>query len=84
MAIASQKWGMSQTQIANEYELTEAQVREALSFYAVNKEQIDAAIASEQSLEIAWMQIPPVVCQDKNDGCRDVAVLRLVIGFCIN
>jgi uncharacterized protein (DUF433 family) len=43
---------MSPNQIANEYELTEAQVREALSFYAVNKGQIDAAIASEQSLEI--------------------------------
>ncbi|WP_414566961.1 DUF433 domain-containing protein [Nostoc sp. CCY 9925] len=52
VAIASQKWGMSPSQITNEYELTEAQVREALSFYAVNKEQIDAAIASEQSLEM--------------------------------
>jgi uncharacterized protein (DUF433 family) len=53
VAIASQKWGMSPSQITNEYELTEAQVREALSFYVVNKGQIDAAIASEQSLEIA-------------------------------
>ncbi|MBD2254702.1 hypothetical protein [Nostoc parmelioides] len=44
---------MSPSQIVNEYELTETQVREALSFYAVNQEQIDAAIASEQSLEIA-------------------------------
>jgi uncharacterized protein (DUF433 family) len=53
VAIASQKWGMSPTQIADEYELTEIQVKEALSFYVVNKGQIDAAIASEQSLEIA-------------------------------
>ncbi len=53
VAIASQKWGMIPSQIKNEYELTEVQIREALSFYAVNKEQIDAAIASEQSLEIA-------------------------------
>jgi uncharacterized protein (DUF433 family) len=53
VAIASQNWGMSPSQIAHEYELTEAQVREALSFYAVNKGQIDAAIASEQSLEMA-------------------------------
>ncbi|BAY13254.1 DUF433 domain-containing protein [Calothrix sp. NIES-2098] len=52
VAIASQKWGMNTSQIKNEYDLTETQVREALSFYAVNKEQIDAAIASEQSLEI--------------------------------
>ncbi|MEA5568875.1 DUF433 domain-containing protein [Anabaena sp. UHCC 0399] len=53
VAIASQKWGMSPTQIADEYELTEGQVKEALSFYVVNKGQVDAAIASEQSLEIA-------------------------------
>ncbi|MHC5676528.1 DUF433 domain-containing protein [Nostoc sp.] len=53
VAIASQNWGMSPSQIGNEYELTEAQVREALSFSVVNKGQIDAAIASEQSLEIA-------------------------------
>ncbi|MBU7584170.1 MAG: DUF433 domain-containing protein [Nostoc sp. TH1S01] len=52
VVIASQKWSMSPSQIIHEYELTEAQVREALGFYAVNKEQIDAAIASEQSLEI--------------------------------
>ncbi|AFY47751.1 hypothetical protein Nos7524_1892 [Nostoc sp. PCC 7524] len=53
VAIASQKWGMSPSQIANEYELTETEIKEALSFYAVNQEQIDAAIACEQSLEIA-------------------------------
>ncbi|BAY23770.1 hypothetical protein NIES2100_35620 [Calothrix sp. NIES-2100] len=53
VAIASEKWGMSPSQIANEYEVTEAQVKEALSFYIANKGQIDAAIASEQSLEIA-------------------------------
>ncbi|MBW4557001.1 MAG: DUF433 domain-containing protein [Trichormus sp. ATA11-4-KO1] len=53
VAVASQKWGMSSSQIANEYELTEAQVKEALSFYALNKGQIDAEIASEQSIEMA-------------------------------
>lgn len=53
VVIASQKWGMSLSQIADEYQLNEAQVREALSFYVVNKEQIDTAIASEQSLESA-------------------------------
>ncbi|MBD2131658.1 MAG: DUF433 domain-containing protein [Sphaerospermopsis kisseleviana] len=53
VVIASQKWGMSLSQIADEYELNEAQVREALSFYVVNKEQIDTAISSEQSLESA-------------------------------
>ncbi|BAZ80112.1 DUF433 domain-containing protein [Sphaerospermopsis kisseleviana CS-549] len=53
VVIASQKWGMSLSQIADEYELNEAQVKEALSFYVVNKEQIDTAISSEQSLESA-------------------------------
>ncbi|MFM7363993.1 MAG: DUF433 domain-containing protein [Cuspidothrix sp.] len=53
VVIASQKWGMSLSQIADEYQLNEAQVREALSFYVVNKEQIDTAISSEQSLESA-------------------------------
>ena len=50
LAIAAQKWGMSAAQIADEYDLSEEQVTEALTFYAVNKEQIDLAIASEQEL----------------------------------
>ena len=50
-AIAAHKWGMSAAQIADEYDLSEEQVTEALRFYAVNKEQIDLAIASEQALE---------------------------------
>ena len=53
VAIASHNWGMSPSQMKNEYDLTEAQIKEALSFYAFNKGQIDAEIASEQSLEIA-------------------------------
>ena len=51
LAIAAQKWGMSAAQIADEYNLSEEQVTEALRFYAVNKEQVDLAIASEQELE---------------------------------
>ena len=51
LAIAAHKWGMSAAQIADEYDLSEEQVIEALRFYAVNKEQIDLAIASEQELE---------------------------------
>jgi uncharacterized protein (DUF433 family) len=53
IAIAAQKWGMSPSQIANEYDLTEAQINEVLTFYAANKGQIDEAIAAEQSLEVA-------------------------------
>ena len=50
LAIAAHKWGMNAAQIADEYDLSEEQVTEALRFYAVNKEQVDLAIASEQSL----------------------------------
>jgi len=51
LAIAFHKLLMSASQIANEYDLSEEQVTEALRFYEFNKEQIDLAIASEQTLE---------------------------------
>jgi uncharacterized protein (DUF433 family) len=51
LVIAAYKWGMSPAQIADEYDLSEEQVTEALRFYAVNKEQVDLAISSEQALE---------------------------------
>ena len=41
---------MNVAQIADEYDLSEDQVTEALRFYVVNKEQVDLAIASEQKL----------------------------------
>jgi uncharacterized protein (DUF433 family) len=50
-AIAAHKWSISAAQIADEYDLSKEQVTEALRFYAVNKEQVDFAIASEQELE---------------------------------
>ncbi len=51
LAIAAHKWSMSAAQIADEYDLSEVQVNEALKFYELNKEQIDIAIASEQALQ---------------------------------
>ena len=51
VAVASQKWGLSPNQIALEYGITEKQVNEALAFYADRREEIDEAIASEQTLE---------------------------------
>jgi uncharacterized protein (DUF433 family) len=51
LAIAAHKWGMSAAQIADEYDLSEEQVTEALRFYTVNKKQVDLEIASEQELE---------------------------------
>ena len=49
--IASQQWGLSVPQIADEYNLSEAQVTEALAFYAVHNQEIDRAIAVEQAFE---------------------------------
>jgi uncharacterized protein (DUF433 family) len=44
-------WKMSRAKIAEEYDLTENRVREALAFYAAHKSEIDAAIAAEAQLE---------------------------------
>ncbi|CAN1213592.1 DUF433 domain-containing protein [Tumidithrix helvetica PCC 7403] len=53
LIIANQKWGMSHAQIADEYNLSEVQVKEALAFYEVHKDLIDTAMTAEQSLEAA-------------------------------
>ena len=44
-------WKMSRAKIAQEYDLTENRVREALAFYAAHKSEIDAAFAAEAQLE---------------------------------
>ncbi|MDF5726507.1 MAG: DUF433 domain-containing protein [Rhizonema sp. PD38] len=51
MVIANQKWGLSVPQIAEEYNLSEAQVNEALAFYAAHSQEIDRAIVAEQAFE---------------------------------
>ncbi|BAZ65472.1 MAG: DUF433 domain-containing protein [Pelatocladus maniniholoensis HA4357-MV3] len=51
VAIASQQWGLSVSQIAAEYNLSEAQVNEALAFYTAHRQEIDQAIAAEQAFE---------------------------------
>ena len=51
LVVAVQQWGLSLNEIAAEYGLTEAQVNEALAFYAAHRSEIDAAIAAEQTLE---------------------------------
>ncbi len=53
VVIASQQWSLSPNQIAAEYGLTEAQVSNALAFYAAHTPEIDTAIAGEQTLEVA-------------------------------
>jgi uncharacterized protein (DUF433 family) len=53
IVIAAQKWGLSVQQIADEYDLSEVQVNDALAFYNTHRSQIDGAIAAEQGLEAA-------------------------------
>ena len=51
VAVAAQQWEWSPAQIAAEYGLTEAQMKEALAFYEAHRQEIEASIAVEQALE---------------------------------
>lgn len=51
LVTAHKRWQLSPSQIATEYNLTETQVRTALSFYETHQLEIDGAIALEQALE---------------------------------
>jgi uncharacterized protein (DUF433 family) len=53
MVAATTNWGMSPTQIAEEYDIREQQVREALVFYEAHRAEIDANIAEEVAMEEA-------------------------------
>jgi uncharacterized protein (DUF433 family) len=50
IVIARQAWGLSPTQIAEEWELNERQVTEALAFYAAHRAEIDADIEAEEQM----------------------------------
>ena len=49
--VAAQDWNLTPNQIAAEYGLTEAQVKEALAFYEAHRAEIDADLAVEQAME---------------------------------
>jgi uncharacterized protein (DUF433 family) len=53
IVIAAQQWELTPTQIAAEYDLTKAQVNDALAFYQAHRAEIDAAITTEQAMEAA-------------------------------
>jgi uncharacterized protein (DUF433 family) len=53
VAVAAERWQMAPAEIAAEYDLSEAQVEEALAFYAAHRAEIDQAIAAEQAQEPA-------------------------------
>jgi uncharacterized protein (DUF433 family) len=51
VVVATQAWRLSPAQIAAEYDLTEAQVQDALAFYEAHRQEIEASITAEQTLE---------------------------------
>jgi uncharacterized protein (DUF433 family) len=51
VVVAAQTWRLSPAEIAAEYDLTEAQVHAALTFYHAYRHEIDSAIAAEVNLE---------------------------------
>ena len=53
LVIAHQDWELSPSQIAEDYDLTAIQVQDALAFYQGHRDEIDAAIAAEETLEKA-------------------------------
>jgi uncharacterized protein (DUF433 family) len=51
LAMANRHWRLTPDQIATEYDLSKAQVRDALAFYDAYRTEIDADIAIEQAVE---------------------------------
>lgn len=51
MVGAKYSWRMSAADIAEQYDLPETRVREALAFYEAHRSEIDSAIAAEAALE---------------------------------
>jgi uncharacterized protein (DUF433 family) len=51
VAVAARRWNLTPRQIAAEYDLSPAQVEEALAFYEAHRTEIDAALSAERDLE---------------------------------
>ncbi len=49
LVIASQSWGLSVQELAQEYDLSLAQVQDALAFYQAHQAEIDLLIELEQT-----------------------------------
>ncbi|MCL5264974.1 MAG: DUF433 domain-containing protein [Chloroflexi bacterium] len=50
LVLAANKWGLSPTEIAREYGLRESEVKEALSFYADHRAEVDSSIRTEEAM----------------------------------
>ena len=53
VVIATRKWDMTSAQIAQDYDVPEAQVEDALAFYQAHRAEIDAMIHAERDLAAA-------------------------------
>ena len=53
VVVAAEQWDLSPQEIADEYDLTLSQVKEALAFYSAHRAEIDCAIEAEQEQEAA-------------------------------
>lgn len=51
LVICHENWGMSEGEIAEQYDLAPEQVAGALGFYRAHQQDIDSAIAAEAALE---------------------------------
>lgn len=51
VVIAAREWGLSPSQIAEEYGVGQAQVEEALAFYEAHRIEVEASIHEELQLE---------------------------------
>ena len=51
IVIAVKGWGIAPDQVAAEYDVTEALVKEALAFYEAHGAEVDALMAAEEELE---------------------------------
>jgi uncharacterized protein (DUF433 family) len=53
LVLSARQWQWTSAQIADEYDLFEAQVQDALAFYETHRAEIEASIAAERELELA-------------------------------
>ena len=51
IVIAHRDWGLSVSQMAENYDLAESQIEDVIAFYRAHRQEIDAAIAAEEELE---------------------------------
>lgn len=50
VAVASENWGMSPAEIADEYGVSQAQIEEALAFYNAHRPEIEIHLAREDRI----------------------------------